>query len=88
MDRYLDVIKTLIEVLAELIPAEILPDYKAPESFGEAVKNSGLSLDSFVQKVKAENGFAQDEDIFVYWDDIKEKYAGAGETGQPKKMEN
>ncbi len=30
----------------------------------------------FVQKVKAENDFARDDDIFLYWDRIKEKYDG------------
>ncbi len=76
MDRYMDVIKKLIEALSELIPAEELPDFKVPESFVNAVQSSGMSLDSFVQKVKAENDFVRDDDIFLYWDRIKEKYAG------------
>lgn len=75
MDRYLDVIGKLIEDLSEMIPEEVLPDYKVPESFVNAVRKSGMSLDAFVQKVKAENGF-DDDDIFVYWDTIKEKYTG------------
>jgi len=33
MDLYMDVIKKLIERLAELIPAEILPDSRVPGSF-------------------------------------------------------
>lgn len=74
MDLYMDVIKKLIERLTEFIPAEELSDPKVPESFTKVVQNSGLTLYSFVQKVKMENGFAQDEDIFLRWDEIKEKY--------------
>lgn len=76
IDRYMNVIKKLIDVLSEFIPAEALPDFKVPESFVNAVKKSGMSLDSFVQKVKNENSFGRDEDIFLYWDRIKEKYTG------------
>lgn len=77
MDRYMDVIKRLIETLAEVIPAEELPDFKVPESFIDAVQKSGMSLDAFVQKVKEENNLAQEEHIFVYWEKIKEKYLAA-----------
>ena len=34
-------------------------------------------LEKFVQKVKAENGLARDEDIFLHWDAIKEEYIRA-----------
>lgn len=75
-DRYMDVIKKLIHTLSDFIPAEALPDFKVPESFVNAIKKSGMSLDSFVQKVKNENDFVRDDDIFLHWDTIKEKYAG------------
>lgn len=87
MDQYMVVIKKLIGRLEELIPAETLPDFKVPESFAEAVQNSGMSLYSFVQKVKAENGFSREEDIFLHWDAIKEKYTGMESGRMPEKAE-
>ena len=47
---------------------------KLKRIYAEAVQNSGMPLYSFVQKVKAENGLARDEDIFLHWDAIREKY--------------
>lgn len=81
------VIKKLIGKLEELIPAETLPDFKVPETFAEAVQNSGMSLYSFVQKVRAENGFSREEDIFLHWDAIKEKYTGMESGRMPEKVE-
>lgn len=87
MDQYMEVIKKLIDRLKEWIPAEMLPDSKIPDSFADTVENSGMSLYAFVQKVKAENGFAREEDIFLHWDRIKEKYAKAESGRMPEKTE-
>ncbi len=73
-EKYLDVIKKLIDTLSELIPTETVFDFKVPDSFVEAVKNSGFSLDSFVEKVKTENHFMSEDEIFIRWDTIKNKY--------------
>lgn len=73
-EKYLDVIKKLIDSLSELIPPEKISDFRVPDSFVEAVKASRMPLDSFVEKIKAENHFISEDDIFMFWDTIKNKY--------------
>lgn len=73
-EKYLNVIKRLIGNLSELIPPEKIADFRVPDSFVEAVKESGMSLDSFVEKIKTENHFMSEDDIFISWDTIKNKY--------------
>lgn len=70
-EKYLNVIKKLIDGLSGLIPAEHTSDFRIPQSFIDAVKKSGLSMDSFVEKVKEENHFMSEDDIFIHWDTIK-----------------
>ncbi|MCI8993768.1 MAG: hypothetical protein HFG80_13815 [Eubacterium sp.] len=72
--RYLEIIKKLIDELALLIPTEEIPDFRVPETFIDAVKKSGMSLDAFVQAIKAEHKFRTDDEIFIYWEEIKGKY--------------
>lgn len=45
-------------------------------------------LEKFVQKVKAENGLARDEDIFLHWDAIKEEYIRADAVRERGKKQN
>ncbi|MBR1743911.1 MAG: HI0074 family nucleotidyltransferase substrate-binding subunit [Lachnospiraceae bacterium] len=76
---YLPVIDAFITDLKAVIPDDEDCLVKVPESFLEARKISGLLYDEFLRKVKQENGFISDTEVFTGWDAIKDKYLSGSE---------
>ena len=72
--EYLGRVHRLIDGLSELIPEEKDILVNVPSSFLEAVHQSGMYYDEFLEKVKRENECLSDLDLFMKWDTIKNKY--------------
>lgn len=72
--EYLSEVKNLIDHFVPLIQEEPDAIVKVPDSFLLAKKNSGLDYDKFLEKVKKENGFSGDHEVFLRWDEIKGRY--------------
>ena len=75
---YLPVMDAFISDLKTMIPDDPQCLVKIPESFLKARKISGMRYDEFLDKVKKENGFASDTEVFVKWDTVKSRYLTEG----------
>ena len=67
-DRYLDKIRSCINDFSELIPEEKLPDGRLQESFFVSWKESGLTMDDFVEKIRIEKGYATKREVIDNWE--------------------
>lgn len=72
--EYLNRMAQFITEMSDLIPAEESTLLSVPDSFLEAVKKSGMYYDEFLAKVKQENLFESDLELFEKWEIIKQKY--------------
>ncbi|MGN0155601.1 MAG: HI0074 family nucleotidyltransferase substrate-binding subunit [Lachnospiraceae bacterium] len=72
--EYLKWVGTFIDELSELIPEEKGILVNVPSSFLEAVHRSGMYYDEFLEKVKQENAYSSELELFMQWDKIKDKY--------------
>lgn len=77
---YLPEVQKVIDCLLPVIPEETEVLVEIPDDFLLAKKRSGLDYDEFLTKVKTDNGFSDDSDVFLNWDKVKNKYiTGTGE---------
>ncbi len=72
--EYLKRIKQFIKDMSDLIATEDGILISVPDSFLEAVHKSGMYYDEFIVKVKRDNNYQTDLDIFENWEEIKQKY--------------
>lgn len=71
---YLPEIKKVIDYLLQVIPEDMEELIKIPDDFLLAKRESGLDYDEFLIKVKTDNGFSDDNEVFSNWDKIKNRY--------------
>lgn len=71
---YLPFIESFVKVMLDYIPDESGTLLRVPRSFLDAKNKSGLEYDEFLDKVKLENGYKSDLEVFESWDKIQRKY--------------
>ena len=65
--KYMDNIDAFIRDMSERIPAEEIPDYRIPEEFLAAWKESGTTMDDFVSQIKREKNLKTTDEVFSIW---------------------
>ena len=76
MTKYVVLIRDLIKVLSEIIPSEEFKSEAFPADFIALVEQSGEGYYEVANRIAIAEGYRSTEEVFVNWENIKDKYIG------------